>query len=99
LRYTVRVRGAAELDVAEAIDWYEGKLPGLGAAFLSDFTQVLNRLAESPLIFQVVYRETRRAQLRRFPYLVWYRVEGSVVFVRACIRGSVNPKKIRRRLR
>jgi len=99
LSYTVEFRRAAELDVAEAMDWYDAKAPGLGEAFLRDFTQVITRLAESPLLYQVVYRDTRRVQMRRFPYLVWFRVQGSTVTVRACIRGSVNPAKTRRRLR
>ena len=99
MKYSVEVRGAAELDVAEAMDWYDEQLPGLGKAFLQDFVQVLRRLAETPLIYQVVYRESRRAQLRRFPYLVWYRVQDELVSVRACLRSSRNPKKVRSRLR
>jgi plasmid stabilization system protein ParE len=98
LKYTVEVRGAAERDVAEAMDWYEAQA-GLGAAFLDDFAQVLARLSETPLLYQVVYRESRRAQLRRFPYLVWFKVQGPLVTVRACLRGSINPAKVRRRLR
>jgi hypothetical protein len=99
LNFTVEVRGAAEHDVAEAMDWYNEQTPGLGAAFLEDFAQVLGRLSESPLIYQAIYRGSRRAQLRRFPYLVWFRVQGQLVTVRACLRGSINPAKARMRLR
>lgn len=99
MSFTVEVRGAAERDVAEAMDWYDGKVRGLGAAFLDDFDQVLRRLAETPLIYQIAHRGTRRAPLRHLPYLVWFRVRGSIVTVRACIRASVDPVKVRRRIR
>jgi plasmid stabilization system protein ParE len=99
LSYKVEVRGAAELDVAEAMDWYRSKLPGLDAAFLDDFAEVLRRLSETPLIYQVQYRESRRAQLRHFPYLVWFRVADGTVTIRACLRGSVGPRRILQRLR
>ena len=98
MTYRVGVRGAAERDVTEAMDWYN-KQAGLGAAFLDDFVQLLRRLSESPLIYQVIYRGSRRAQLRHFPYSVWFRVQGERVTVRACLRGSVNPAKVHRRLR
>lgn len=97
--YKVEVRGAAELDVAEAMNWYDQQSSGLGEAFLEDFAQVLKRLSESPLIYQVIYRGSRRAQLLRFPYLVWFRVQGRLVTVLACLRGSDNPATMRRRLR
>lgn len=99
LNYTVEVRGAAELDVAETMDWYNEQVPGLGEAFLEDFAQVLERLADSPLIYQVIYRDSRRAQLLRFPYLVWFRVQDSLVTVRACLHGSDNSARIGKRLR
>lgn len=99
MRFAVEIRGAAERDVAEAMDWYGARVPGLDAAFLADFAQVLGRLSESPLIYQVIYRESRRAQLHRFPYLVWFKVEGALVTVRACLRATIDPAKVRRRLR
>lgn len=99
MSYTVEVRGTAELDVAEAMDWYNEQSPGLGETFLEDFAQVLKRLSDSPLIYQVMYRGSRRVQLLRFPYLVWFRVQGPVVTVRACLHGSDNPAKVRKRLR
>lgn len=81
------------------MDWYEAQSPGLAVAFLEDFAQVLGRLSETPFIYQVIYRESRRARLRRFPYLVWFKVQGQLVTVRACLRGSINPAKVHRRLR
>jgi plasmid stabilization system protein ParE len=93
LSFEVQVRRAAELDVAEAQLWYESQLTGLGADFLSEVSQVFDRIAETPLIYQIAYRDVRRAIVHRFPYLIWYRVFGEVVAVLACTHGRSDPGK------
>ena len=99
MSFTVYVRRAAEFDVAEAQLWYEEQQAGLAAKFYNELSTVLDRLAETPLMYPVVYRDLRRTVLKRFPFLVWYRVEGSVVTVLACTHGKANPIKTKRRLR
>ena len=99
MTFTVRVRTAAEHDVAGAQDWYEEQLFGLGSAFHREFSEAIDRLAETPLIYPVVYRDVRRAVLHRFPFLVWFRVVGSVVTILACTHGKADPRKVPARLR
>ena len=93
MSFDVQVRRAAELDVAEVQLWYEMRRSGLGVEFHSEVSQVINRLAESPLIYQTVHRDVRRAVVHRFPYLIWYRVLGEVVTVLACTHGRQDPGK------
>ena len=83
MSYEVQVRRAAELDIAEAQVWYETQQTSLGADFRSEVSRVIDRLAATPLIYQVVHRDIRRAIVQRFPYLIWYRVAETVV-VLAC---------------
>jgi plasmid stabilization system protein ParE len=98
LSFDVQIRRAAELDVAEAQLWYEHQRSGLGAEFYFEVSQVFDRLAEAPLIYQVIYRDVRRAIVRRFPYLIWYRVLGAEVAVLACTHGIQDPDKAISRL-
>lgn len=99
MSFSVYVRRAAELDVAQALLWYEQQQAGLAAKFYEELGAALDRLAETPMIYPVVYRDIRRTVLHRFPFLVWYRVEGSVVTVLACTHGKAKPSKTKRRLR
>jgi len=98
LNYEVQIRRAAELDVAEAQLWYEVQRSGLGAEFHLEVTQVIDRLSETPLIYQIVYRDVRRAIVHRFPYLIWYRVLGELVVVLACTHGKQDPDQVKARL-
>ena len=99
MSYEVQVRRAAELDIAEAQVWYETQQPGLGAEFRSEISRVIDRLAASPLIYQVTHRDIRRAIVRRFPYLVWYRVAAEKVIVLACTYAGRDPERVKARLR
>ena len=75
------VRPEAELDVQEAGTWYEGERGGLGAEFLDELRATFVRIEQGPLQFPVVVGEIRRAILHRFPFGVFFVVEGEAVTV------------------
>ena len=71
---TVRIRARAQQDLEEAAAWYEAQRSGLGGAFLDEAQAVLDALAENPTAFRELYRATRRAVLRRFPFCIYYKI-------------------------
>lgn len=93
LRYSVYVRKAAERDIADAQKWYEDQQRGLAAEFHDEFNATIDRLTETPLIYPTIYCNVRRAVLHRFPYLVWYRVQSTLVTVIACTHAKADPGK------
>jgi toxin ParE1/3/4 len=99
LTFSVRIRRAAERDLAQAQLWYETQQRGLGAEFYAEVSLIIDRLAETPLVYQIIYRDIRRAIVRRFPYLIWYRVLGDIVTVLACTHVRQGPNKLNSRLR
>jgi len=98
LSYEVQIRRSAELEIAEAQVWYESQQSGLGREFRTEISRVIDRLAETPFVYQIVHRNVRRAIIRRFPYLVWYRVIGANVIVIACTYAGRDPKYVKARL-
>ena len=91
MSYTVSARRKAENDIAKALAWYEKQQAGLALEFLSEFNDTVITLEADPLIYQELYRGVRRAVLRRFPYLIWYRVSGKTVSIIACTDARQNP--------
>lgn len=98
MSYEIYIRSAAEQDVSEAQRWYEEQAPGLGARFNAEFAATVNRIAETPFLYPVQYRGIRRALLRSFPFLLWYRVYTDHVVVMACTHGKANPDAVVSRL-
>jgi toxin ParE1/3/4 len=87
------VRPAAAADIDEAFLWYEGQRPSLGHDFLAAAQTLIDAVAEHPLRYPVVRRNTRRALLRRFPYAIYYRVYEDTVVVVACMHGRRSSKR------
>ena len=89
----VLVRPAAAADIDDAFLWYEGQRPGLGADFLRTVDSALAAIQSNPQLHAVIYRNTRRALLRRFPYGVYYRVYPDSIVIVACMHGRRDPKR------
>ncbi len=80
---TIIVEPEAEREITEAMDWYEGRDAGLGAALLAEVDSILRRLESGELrgIGVPGVREElsiRRVLLPRFPYAVIYLVHDGV---------------------
>ena len=66
---------------------------GLGEEFLAAVDAKFAHIAAYPASYPFIYRGTRRAHLRRFPYAVLYRVYGETIVVVACLHGRRDPKR------
>ena len=54
---------------------YEAKLAGLGDRFLAAVRDGISRFADAPMLYGVVDQDVRAAPLKRFPHIIFYRVE------------------------
>jgi plasmid stabilization system protein ParE len=81
VKWRVSTRPAADTDLREARNWYEQQRPGLGDEFLVSMADTFARLEESPERFPVYYQGFRRVLTERFPYKVFFRIEGDAVIV------------------
>jgi plasmid stabilization system protein ParE len=80
---------AEELD--EAYRWYEKQREGLGDELLEEFLRSVERVRASPRLYPLVENEIRRAQLHRFPYALFYRLEPDSIVMIAFFHGKRDP--------
>ena len=83
-------RPQAEGEALEVRHWYESRSSGLGEQFSDALEVLIGRIAEAPFGFPRIHGETRRAVLRRFPYAIYFRVDGDLVVVLS-IHGRQHP--------
>jgi len=88
----------AELDIAEAYVWYEGRRVGIGEEFLSSVDACIQSIRRQPEMYPIVHEGYRRALIRRFPYAVFYEHDGTTVTVYSVFHTSRDPAKWRQRL-
>jgi plasmid stabilization system protein ParE len=90
--FSLIVRDQAQADLFAAWDWYESQRVGLGEEFLLCVEEAFDRIKRYPLAHPEVHHRSRRALLRRFPYVVLYRVIGEIIYVVAVFHGFRDPE-------
>ena len=88
---------AAEDDIRDAAAWYDAQQPGLGDAFLRSVEASLARIRRLPKAFPVCEGGARSALLRRFPYVVLFRIQEQRIEVVAVWHGHRDPNGGRQR--
>jgi len=92
MNYVLAFRPEVRDELNEAYNWYESQQPGLGDEFLNCVNKILNQICLMPKSYAVVYRDIRRAVMRRFPYAVYYRIVSSRVIVTAIFHSRRDPQ-------
>ena len=86
-------RDEAEADIAEAAIWYERRCAGLGAEFVRSVDACFALVSRQPEAFPIIYRQARLGLLRKFPYVVIYRVFADFISVVAVMHGRRHPRR------
>lgn len=90
--YSIIFHPIAKKELDESINWYENALIGLGKEFIEEIEAVVKLLEVQPGSFEIKKYRLREAVVRRFPYLVIYRINGSKVIITSVFHSSRNPK-------
>ncbi len=99
MRRPVQLLSEAERELEDAFWWYERQRGGLGLEFLLAFDAAVESLRRLPEGHELVALKTRKALLRRFPYLVLYAVEAERVLITAVFHGRRDPRRWADRVR
>ncbi len=71
----------AQIELDQAIEYYNLEYTGLGEQFLQEILNALDRIASFPQAWQPLSKNTRRCQLVRFPYGLIYSVNKNIVLI------------------
>jgi len=93
----IRIRPQAIDDLSAARQFYESQQPGLGDYFLSSLFEDIDTLVEHAGIHPVTFGSYHRLLASRFPFAVYYRIQGDDVLVQAILDCRQNPQRTERR--
>jgi toxin ParE1/3/4 len=99
MEYKLIISPEAEEDLSEAFTWYEERRKGLGHDFLLQINAALRFLERNPLVFPEMYKGVRRHLIKRFPYKIFYLVEGQKVIILGVIYAGRDPEWIKKRIK
>lgn len=89
LRYTDR----AVNDVELAFKWYERQRRGLGFEFLDCLEIAVKSIQNNPEMYREYHFAFKGCVLRRFPFLVFYTIEGMEIVVHSVFDNRQDPEK------
>jgi hypothetical protein len=94
----VKFHPQAECELAESIDFYNGRLSGLGGDLFALVKLACRQIQSDPLRRPLRLDGTRQVKLPRFPYAVVYRDQPERIEIVAVAHGARRPGYWRDRL-
>ena len=65
----------AGAEVTAAGQYFNNRVPGLGADLLEEINQAVAAIVKTPTRWRIIDEDIRRYSIKRFPYTIFYRVE------------------------
>jgi len=90
--YSLSIRKEAEADIAEAFQYYESCRENLGSDFVLCIEELLSRIKKNPGQCKTIYKNVRRALVKRFPYGVYYVNNQNQIVVIGVVHARKNPR-------
>ena len=97
MRIEILESAREDLDLARA--FYERQRPGLGTYFLDSLSSDIESLLLFTGIHPVHFERYHRLLSRRFPFAVYYRVDGDAVRIYAVLDCRQDPERTADRLK
>jgi plasmid stabilization system protein ParE len=72
----VEYHPALEAELNEIKNWYNARVPNLGVEFIDEIERQIFRIASNPKQWMVISGDLRRALVKRFPYVIYFRQVG-----------------------
>ena len=88
-----RFTSTAELELKEAMEFYQSAQAGLGADFLAEVQATTQLIEFFPLAWTALSPRARRCRTHRFPYGLFYQVRRDEILIVAVMDLRRDPKR------
>ena len=94
----IRILDSAAQDLIDGARFYERQEQGLGEYFLDSLYADIDSLILYAGIHARCFRHYQRLLAKRFPFAVYYKIDGNTVLIYAVLDCRRNPTWIRKRM-
>ncbi len=93
MRLTIFVTNEAEVQIKNAIDWYEEQQAFLSEKFAFHLEKTYGLILEMPFGFPARRKDYRECFMGVFPFVIIYRVVNNKIIIHKVFHTSRNPKR------
>ncbi len=79
----IKLLSPADIELNEAIKFYDHQLPGLGFRFFQEISDAVDRINLMPDAWPKIGERTRRCIIKSFPYAIFYIAEEDEILITA----------------
>jgi toxin ParE1/3/4 len=88
-----RFTSTAEIELREAMEFYEATQNGLGARFLEEVEAAVKLIEAHPLAWSPMSPRTRRCRTNRFPFGLFYQLRRDEILIVSVMDLRRDPKR------
>ena len=100
MSYSLVFSSEAQEDIIESIAWYNQERENLGFEFYGQVSEKLSLLGERPLHYSIRFKNIRITLVRRFPYLIYFKVaeKRTSIIILGVLHTNRDPQTIKKRM-
>ncbi|MES2138386.1 MAG: type II toxin-antitoxin system RelE/ParE family toxin [Bacteroidota bacterium] len=92
MQHKIIFRDKALKEMLSAYWWYENEKTGLGDLLLENINSSINTLNANPNAYQLIYKKFRHIPLKKFPFVLLYKIYPGEIVIFAVFHTKRNPK-------
>jgi toxin ParE1/3/4 len=92
MKYKLNINQFAKNDIKKAKEYYDNIKDGLGSEFIESLDDSFARIEENPNQFQIIKDQTGKANVKRFPFGIYFIVKELLINVFSVMHHSRSPK-------
>jgi toxin ParE1/3/4 len=89
--YRISIEEDAKFDIAEGYDWYSKISEKASDSFLVQIKKTIEYLEQDPFLFQLIYKNYRHVPVKKFPFVIIYKVETQSVKIYRVFSTKMDP--------
>lgn len=91
--YILKYGEQVEFDIKEAIIWYQEQQKRISKTFLAELKNHFKMIEKRPMAFAIRYDEIRCLPLKKFPFMIHYRIIAQIntIYIEAILHTSLKP--------
>ncbi len=90
--YNIELSEEAENDLSKSFEYYFKDSPKVADTFFNEINISIEKIKQNPFSFSKVYNNIRKYVIKKFPFVIYYKVENYTIRVIAIFHTSRNPE-------
>jgi len=90
--FNIEVSDEAEIDFDKSYEYYYKDNPKVADTFFKKINIGFENIKQNPNFYPIAYKDVRKYVVKKFPFVIYYRIIDSLIQVIAIFHTSRNPE-------